>query len=111
MIKSILTTILASLLIGCGELPKNETRWFNYGVVTSLRIDDDSEYHFSTDRKAEHDVNNGEVVIIRKDTIPTLYIRLERCSPDSWCIDDKLDKSPVYKFVIPKDYNITTFND
>ena len=106
--------IMAMMFIGCG---KPEFRWAYYGEITSFRLDDDSEYHFSTDIVVRSDIQDMRVTIYRKNIkTPILYMREFRC-PDGqtcntagkeWAITRGAE---MYKIEIPMDYKIETFDD
>ncbi|WP_312390839.1 hypothetical protein [Chryseobacterium sp.] len=100
------------VLISCSK--DIRYRWKIQGALTSLRLDDDGEYHFSTDGTTKHDIHQFDVIIIRQDTIPTLFYKEWKCgsgvcneAPDQWA---EVNQSS-YKIVIPKNYKIETFDD
>lgn len=108
--KRIITTLLLLTLFSCGEV---EYRYKEVGELTSLRIDDDSEYHFSTDNIVENDIFKDNIYIQRGSDKPTLYIKQGRCKNGICNSHNKEWKNERYswKIVLPYDYKIETFED
>lgn len=103
--KTLLLIAIVACLSSC-EPP--ETRWSYYGKITSLRLDDDAEYHFSTDNFATSDVYRDYVQIQREGlSHPEIYIQQEKTRWDEWIINGKEE----YLIKLPRDYKIETFND
>lgn len=107
----------ASLLILQSCSKDISYRYVKSGKITSLRIDDDSEYHFSTDNIVKNDIKNSQIIIVRKDTIPTLFKKQWKCNSgvcnsatNEWDYTSELDNG-YYKIVLPLDYKIQTFDD
>lgn len=99
--------ILIVLFCSCNSKPQSKRLQF-LGVITSLRIDDDSEYHFSTDYVTESDVDKYQVHIQRENIDkPILYISQVSMS-DSW-VDDLYGGG--YIINLPINYKIETFDD
>ena len=57
--------LVFALSISSCDLP--EERWVYKGDITTLRLDDDGEYHFSTNTEAYHDESHYRILIERKD--------------------------------------------
>jgi hypothetical protein len=102
--KKISTILIVLLLISCNTdkgysaREIEEEKIYN-GIIQSIRIDDDSEYHFNTDNIVKDDVDSRYVTIVR-DTIdlPELY-NMWRPSGCYWEVR------------LPNDYKIETFDD
>jgi hypothetical protein len=114
--KNLLLILIISLTSCVYDEP--ECKYTNYGILTSVRIDDDAEYHFSTDYNAVHDVPTFEVIIERKNADePYLYIRQCRCPENKSCDmftnkwDEDMHSYNKYKLLLPLNYKIDTFND
>lgn len=110
--RKLLLAIILLVANSCSEDVKY--RWYHPERLNSFRIDDDSEYHFSTDYNAESDIFKSNVIIIRKDTIPTVYYQQFKCgSGDCFKTPKEWTDKPYgsYKIVIPENYVIETFND
>ena len=113
--KPMLSVVVFLLLISCSN--DISYRYVPTGNLTSLRIDDDSEYHFSTDNFIRNDVKKYNLLIIRKDTIPTLFRKQYKCNsgicneaPNEWGFCSEIEEG-FFKIVIPKNYKIETFDD
>lgn len=115
--------ILLSLLVGGCSFDKPEYRFKCVGKLNSLRIDDDSEYHFSSDFRAIHDLRSY-YLIIERDAIktPMLYVKEGKCPKGKFCNEYQDYWKEVsefgddfsfikYKVVLPLDYKIETFDD
>lgn len=105
--------LLTTMLFSCGK----ELKQLQYeGEITSLRIDDDAEYHFSTDFLTESDVQKYKVVIIRTSTFaPKLYRLYHKCEEGKTCMQAndnwEIDQLGYWQIELPNDYKIETFDD
>lgn len=110
--KYFLIAVSVIFLTSCDE---PEYRWKEYGALTSLRIDDDSEYHFSTDNYVVNDMASIWVSIDRGNyQQPKLFLKEKRCPEGKSCSSGGKEWSRVpYRYLIqlPKDYKIETFDD
>lgn len=115
--KKLLVIILSILLLGSCRFDSRETRWKNYGVLNNVSLDDDGEYHFSTDHIVKNDVRSSSVLIERTVESNTAYLYLEekRCPTGKFCENMSNewdpDVSPRYKLVIPATYQIKLITD
>lgn len=110
--KTTLSLISLLIILSCNSV--KEFRWKPQGEITTIRIDDDSEYHFSTDYNIENDISKYNIQIVRKDTIPSVFIKQIRCksgicngSDQDW----RDDQPESYKIIIPNNFKIETFDD
>ena len=90
-----------------------ESRWVSLGTINSVRLDDDGQYHFSTDLKAYNDVSNFRVYIKRIDSKTGFLYKQEVrevCTSGNWS-DTEWKPSDIIKLELPKDYKIETFAD
>lgn len=112
--KKILILLTIILLQACFDEPDH--KWICVGELTSIRVDDDGEYHFTTDYRTIHDEYKFSI-IIQRDNIdkPMLYVEQEKCPEGKHCNSAHEDWREVqltrYKFVLPYDYKIETFDD
>ena len=90
----------------------NESRCRYIGTLNTVRLDDDGEYHFSTNSEAYSDVSDIWVHIERKDIdSPTL------CKYESRRVLKSGDgafsdwSGSDYKIELPLNYKIETFDD
>ncbi len=108
--------LLLLAIVALSSCDEPERRWIYQGDITTLRIDDDSEYHFSTDNLVESDVPKYMVHISRKDILkPALYLQSERCPKGKICNtcqeDWQLVQNGDYLIELPKNYKVETFED
>lgn len=90
----------------------------NYGELNTIRIDDDAEYHFSTDYIVRKDIASYYVHIERstKTSVPYLYIEEIRC-PTAFCkgggrqVWDEDFPNTKYKLLLPIGYKVEAFSD
>lgn len=79
------TLLICAVLILAG-CDKPIIRRTYVGDLTTLRIDDDAEFHFSTDRITENDVYNFQLDIRREDCDrPQLFIYEQLCPDGKTC--------------------------
>jgi len=112
MINLLKTILISTVLFTSCDKP--ERRWRYEGVLTSVRIDDDSEYHFTTDEVSEDDESKIWITIERSNVSkPELWILEERCPDGKTCNEthEWTDVLSRWKFVLPNDYKIETFDD
>ena len=64
--KKLIAILTIMLLFSC---TKPEYRWAYSGKLTSIRVDDDGEYHFTTDNVTEYDVHQFSITIQRNNVI------------------------------------------
>ena len=84
MINYFFTLLLLIFTLSSCDPP--EERWKYQGDITTLRIDDDGEYHFSTDYDAFHDESHYTIKLERQDIPnPQLYIKQNRCPQGKFC--------------------------
>lgn len=112
MRNKLLFLLILPFLTSCDE---PEYKWFEEGEIRTLRIDDDSQYHFSTDDIVESDVSRFEISIERGNySTPILLRKYQRC-PDGKTCNSATNEWRVihYKWTIklPNDYKIETFDD
>ena len=106
-----LVLVFALSISSCDLL---EERWTYKGDITTLRLDDDGEYHFSTDTEVYHDESHYRILIERKDVEnPKLYIKEHRCPDGNICSEGTSEWQEIggKKIVLPLNYKIETFDD
>lgn len=106
MKKLLLLTLVSMLLFAC-KVAEKEKRWLRCGELNTVRIDDDAEYHFSTDGIVRQDVEPYYVSIERSKKVSIPYLYVEQTKRSKW--DE--DYPARYKLVLPIGYKIETFND
>lgn len=114
--KNLLTGILIIATLFLSSCDKPEYKYTEVGTITSLRIDDDGQYHFSTDNTVENDVSKHYVFINRGNyDCPTLILKQERCPEGKTCESTDENWSTYYpktfKINLPNDFKIETFDD
>jgi hypothetical protein len=102
------------LLLQACQYEEPEYRWLFMGELTSIRVDDDAQYHFLTDYFAEHDVSANSVAIQRSNILkPILHKQQYRCPEQKRCTKGNQDWLDNYKYkvILPLNYKIETFDD
>jgi len=100
------------ILTGC-KYKEPETKWFEY-EITNLRIDDDSEYHFTYTNprtgyvESEDDVYTVEVYRnnISKPIYRKLLQELTQSGKKYW-----VNTGTTPQIILPINYKIETFDD
>ncbi len=112
MKKLLLLLFITVILTSCDQ---PEYRWVSAGQLTSFRVDDDAEFHFTTDNLTENDVSPYIIVIKRiPGCQPEVFKRQIRClgmcnhGNKDWTDCSRFDG---YFIQIPPDYKIETFDD
>lgn len=110
--EKILLLLFMFILLSCNE--KYEYKYREMGNITSLRIDDDGQYHFSTDKITQCDISQFQILIKRdkKTKYPKLFYLQEKSnySPEDEFIDVGYSDWQ-YLIKLPINYKIETFND
>ncbi len=110
--KNILIVLTFLLNFNSCDIP--EEKWVYQGDITTFRIDDDGEYHFSTDNRTYNDESQYRVTIERKDiNKPELYTLHHKCPEGKICSEGTNEWREAYKIkiILPNNYKIETFDD
>jgi hypothetical protein len=102
--------ILSIFLVSC-DMGKDTKEYRYSGEITSLRIDDDGEYHFSTDNLVEHDVYKMRVDIERDNTNFPQLLKVFIITNFKDGRQREHESYGDYKIVLPYNYKIETFDD
>lgn len=103
-----------ALLVNISSCDLPEERWNYQGDITTLRLDDDGEFHFSTDTEVYHDESHYHVLIARDDIqVPKLYIKQNRYPDGNFFKEGGYEWQNLNekKIVLPNNYKIETFDD
>ena len=106
--------IIVTFILNFTSCDVPEEKWVYHGNITTIRIDDDGEYHFSTDNRLFHDESQYKILIERKDsTNPELYTLYHRCPEGKICSEGTNEWQEIgkIKIILPNNYKIETFDD